>query len=136
MIKVLNNIDYIELCEAIGDEILSLPVFQMYKKLQHEMNHNQEIIQLINEFEKAKELYADVERYGGKYHPNYKEVSQRLIDTKSNLYQNDSVKEFKACEKEIQSILDEISKYISQAVEVTVKTKTKSCGCGSGNCSR
>ncbi len=136
MIKVLNNTDYIELCEAIGDEILSLPVFQMYKKLQHEMNHNQEIIQLINEFEKAKELYADVERYGGKYHPDYKEVSQRLIDTKSNLYQNASVKEFKACEKEIQSILDEISNYISQAVEVTVKTKTKSCGCGSGNCSR
>ena len=66
MIKVLNNTDYIELCEAIGDEILSLPVFQIYKKLQHEMNHNQEIIQLINEFEKAKELYADVERYGGK----------------------------------------------------------------------
>ena len=128
MIKVLNNTDYIELCEAIGDEILSLPVFQMYKKLQHEMNHN--------EFEKAKELYADVERYGGKYHPDYKEVSQRLIDTKSNLYQNASVKEFKACEKEIQSILDEISIYISQAVEVTVKTKTKSCGCGSGNCSR
>ena len=136
MIKVLNNTDYIELCEAIGDEILSLPVFQLYKKLQHEMNHNQEIIQLINEFEKAKELYADVERYGGKYHPDYKEVSQRLIDTKSNLYQNASVKEFKACEKEIQSILDEISNYISQAVEVTVKTKTKSCGCGSGNCSR
>lgn len=136
MIKVLNNTDYIELCEAIGDEILSLPVFQMYKKLQHEMNHNQEIIQLINEFEKVKELYADVERYGGKYHPDYKEVSQRLIDTKSNLYQNASVKEFKACEKEIQSILDEISNYISQAVEVTVKTKTKSCGCGSGNCSR
>ena len=136
MIKVLNNTDYIELCEAIGDEILSLPVFQMYKKLQHEMNHNQEIIQLINEFEKAKELYADVERYGGKYHPDYKEVSQRLIDTKSNLYQNASVKEFKACEKEIQSILDEISNYISQAVEVTVKTKTKSCGCGRGNCSR
>ncbi|WP_235070075.1 YlbF family regulator [Turicibacter sp. TJ11] len=133
---MLNNTDYIELCEAIGDEILSLPVFQMYKKLQHEMNHNQEIIQLINEFEKAKELYADVERYGGKYHPDYKEVSQRLIDTKSNLYQNASVKEFKACEKEIQSILDEISNYISQAVEVTVKTKTKSCGCGSGNCSR
>ena len=131
-----NNTDYIELCEAIGDEILSLPVFQIYKKLQHEMNHNQEIIQLINEFEKAKELYADVERYGGKYHPDYKEVSQRLIDTKSNLYQNASVKEFKACEKEIQSILDEISNYISQAVEVTVKTKTKSCGCGSGNCSR
>lgn len=136
MIKVLNNTDYIELCEAIGDEILSLPVFQMYKKLQHEMNHNQEIIQLINEFEKAKELYAEVERYGGKYHPDYKKVSQRLIDTKSNLYQNSIIKEFKACEKEIQSILDEISNYISQAVEVTIKTKTKSCGCGSGNCSR
>lgn len=136
VIKLLNNTEYIELCKAIGDEILSLPVFQTYKKLQQEINNNQEIIQLINEFEKAKELYADVERYGGKYHPDYKKVSQRLIDTKSNLYQNPIIKKFKECEKEIQLILDEISKYISQTVEVKIEKKSKTCGCGSGKCSR
>ena len=81
MVKLLNNSEYIELCEAIGDEILSLPICQTYKKLQHEINNNLEILQLINEFEKAKVSYADVERYGGKYHPDYKDVSERLIQS-------------------------------------------------------
>ena len=53
MVKLLNNSEYIELCEAIGDEILSLPICQTYKKLQHEINNNLEILQLINEFEEA-----------------------------------------------------------------------------------
>ena len=130
MVKLLNNSEYIELCEAIGDEILSLPICQTYKKLQHE------ILQLINEFEKAKVSYADVERYGGKYHPDYKDVSERLIEAKSNLFQNPSIKAFKACEKEIQSILDEIAKHISQTIEFKIEKKNKACGCGSGNCSR
>ena len=136
MVKLLNNSEYIELCEAIGDEILSLPICQTYKKLQHEINNNLEILQLINEFEKAKVSYADVERYGGKYHPDYKDVSERLIEAKSNLFQNPSIKAFKACEKEIQSILDEIAKHISQTIEFKIEKKNKAWGCGSGNCSR
>ncbi len=136
MIKLLNNSEYIELCEAIGDEILSLPICQTYKKLQHEINNNMEIVQLINEFEKAKERYADVERYGSKYHPDYKEVSQKLIEAKSNLFHNQYIKEFKKCEKEIQTILDTVAKHISQTVEFKIEKKNKTCGCGSGNCSR
>ena len=55
---------------------------------------------------------------------------------KSNLFQNPSIKAFKACEKEIQSILDEIAKHISQTIEFKIEKKNKACGCGSGNCSR
>ena len=95
------------------------------KKLQHEINNNLEILQLINEFEKAKVSYADVERYGGKYHPDYKDVSERLIEAKSNLFQNPSIKAFKACEKEIQSILDEIAKHISQTIESKLKRRIR-----------
>jgi cell fate (sporulation/competence/biofilm development) regulator YlbF (YheA/YmcA/DUF963 family) len=135
VIKLLNTSEYLELCEAIGDEILLLPICQTYKKLQQEIKNNSEIIDLINKFEIAKEAYADVERYGGKYHPDYKIVSQQLIEAKSNLFQNSYIKEFKECEREIQLILDNIAKSLSQAVEFKMN-KSKSCGCGSGNCSK
>ena len=135
VIKLLNTSEYLELCEAIGDEILLLPICQTYKKLQQEIKTNSEIIELINKFEIAKEAYADVERYGGKYHPDYKIVSQQLIEAKSNLFQNPYIKELKKCEREIQLILDNIAKSLSQAVEFKMN-KSKSCGCGSGNCSK
>lgn len=135
VIKLLNTSEYLELCETIGDEILLLPICQTYKKLQQEIKNNSEIIDLINKFEIAKEAYADVERYGGKYHPDYKIVSQQLIEAKSNLFQNSYIKEFKECEREIQLILDNIAKSLSQAVEFKMN-KSKSCGCGSGNCSK
>ena len=134
VIRLLNTSEYLELCEAIGDEILLLPICQTYKKLQQEIKTNSEIIELINKFEKAKEAYADVERYG-KYHPDYKMVSQQLIEAKSNLFQNPYIKEFKKCEREIQLILDDIAQKISRVVEFKIN-KNKSCGCGSGNCSK
>lgn len=135
VIKLLNTSEYIELCEAIGDEILLLPVCQTYKNLQQEIKVNRDVIDLINKFEKAKEAYADVERYGGKYHPDYKIVSQQLIEAKSNLFNNTYIKQLKECEREIQHILDEIAKSLSQAVELK-RNKNKSCGCGNGNCSK
>jgi len=135
VIRLLNTSEYLELCEAIGDEILLLPICQTYKKLQQEIKTNSEINELIHKFEIAKEAYADVERYGGKYHPDYKMVSQQLIEAKSNLFQNPYIKEFKKCEREIQLILDDIAQKISRAVEFKIN-KNKSCGCGSGNCSK
>ena len=135
VIRLLNTSEYLELCEAIGDEILLLPISQTYKKLQQEIKTNSEIIELINKFEIAKEAYADVERYGGKYHPDYKMVSQQLIEAKSNLFQNPYIKELKKCEREIQLILDDIAQKISRVVEFKIN-KNKSCGCGSGNCSK
>ncbi len=133
---MLNTMEYADLSEQIADQINALPVSQKYKKLQHELKQNSDIKQLIQAFEKAKQEYEDVERYGSKYHPDYKKVSQQLIEAKTNLYQNEIIKELKSCEKEIQLILDEIASYLESIKQIkSVKTKT-SCGCGSGGCSR
>ena len=44
VIKLLNTSEYLEMCEAIGEEILLLPICQTYKKLQQEIKTNSEII--------------------------------------------------------------------------------------------
>lgn len=133
---MLNTSEYIELAETIGDEILSLQIYKTYKQLQEKIYTDKEISTLIQQFEKAKLAYQDVERYGFKYHPDYKEVSKQLIEAKSNLYQHEIIKELKKYEKEIQQVLDEIANYMSQSIEFTVNKNGGSCGCGSGNCSR
>lgn len=135
MIKLLNNSEYIELCEAIGDEILSLSICKRYKELQDEMKRDPRIKTLIAEFEKAKEIYEEVERYGGKYHPDYKEATNRLIGTKIALFQNETISAFKECEKEIQFILDEIAKCLTEAVAFKDGKKMSSCKSNGGNCS-
>ncbi|MDE5978209.1 MAG: YlbF family regulator [Turicibacter sp.] len=132
---MLNSTEYIELCELIGDEILSLPICQTYKQLQHEMKASSEVLALINQFEKAKENYEEVARYGGKYHPDYKLISKQLMEAKSNLFQHDLIKKIKRCEKEIQALLDEIAYVMTQTIEFTIEKQSKKCGCGSGSCS-
>ena len=133
---MLNTTEYTELSELIAEEINQLPVSQKYKQLQHEIKENSDIQQLIQNFEKAKDAYEEVERYGSKHHPDYKKVSQQLIDTKSNLFMHPAIKEFKNCEKEIQAILDQIAAYLEGIKKIEITKKTSSCGCGSGGCSR
>ena len=135
MIKLLNSSEYIQLCEEIGDDIISLPLCQEYKELRHEIETSVEIKNLIANFERAKQSYAEVERYGGKYHPDYKDVSKRLVEAKTALFQNETVQKFKNCEKSIQSILDEIASYLMGVVEFKEGKKAQACGCKNGSCS-
>lgn len=136
VMKMLNTTEYNELSELIADEIISLPVSQKYKKLQREIKSNEAIQYLIQSFEKAKNAYEEVERYGSKHHPDYKKVSQQLIDAKSNLFKEQIIKELKICEKEIQEILNQVAIYLDSAIKVESTKTTSSCGCGSGGCSR
>lgn len=134
--KMLNTSEYLELAELLADEIISLPVSRRYKELQHEVQTDNEIKMLVSTFEKAKLAYEDVQRYGSKHHPDYKKVTQQLIDAKSNLFQNTVIKELKSCESEIQEILNQITVYMKNAIKVDYPKKGSSCGCSGGGCSR
>lgn len=133
--KMLNTSDYFELTELLADEIISHPVTKRYKELQREIETNAEIKSLVLKFEKSKSAYEEVQRYGSKHHPDYKEVTQQLIDAKSNLFQNTVIRELKNCEKEIQEILNQIAVYMENSIKVDYPKKNSSCGCSSGGCS-
>jgi len=134
VIKLLNVSEYIEMSEDIAKEILSLPVCQRYKLLQKKINCESEIIDLIAEFDQAKAVYEKVERYGAKYHPDYKAVSSRLIKAKTNLFQHPDIKAIKLCENEVQEILNDITFYMRDVIKFKQEDK-KSVKC-KGKCSR
>lgn len=133
--KMLNTSEYLEISEDLADEIISLPVTKRYKELQEEIKTNPEIKLLISKFEKAKSSYEDVQRYGSKHHPDYKEVTQELICAKSNLFQHTVIKELKKCEKEIQDLLNQIAVSIEKTIKVDTLKKNSSCQCSNGGCS-
>ncbi|HAX73284.1 MAG TPA: YlbF family regulator [Firmicutes bacterium] len=132
---MLENSKYMEISERVVDEIISLPVCQKYKALQHEIKQDEALQQLIAKFEKAKLAYEDVQRYGYKFHPDYKQVSQQLSDIKSELFMNELIREFKICEREIQAILSNVANVLSGAIDLKSIKKPANSGCGSGGCS-
>ncbi len=134
--KMLNTSEYLEISEDLANEIISLPVSKRYKELQNQIKNDPEVKLLISKFEKAKSAYEDVQRYGSKHHPDYKEITQELVCAKSNLFQHKAVKELKNCEKEIQDLLNQIAVYIENSIKVDTFKKNSSCGCSSGGCSR
>ena len=125
---------YMTVSDAIIDEILNHPLCQQYKSVQQELSADQTAKQYIDNFEKAKNAYNDVMRYGGKYHPDYSSVSTQLIQAKTTLYEYPLIKQLKQCEQGIQMLLDGVSYELSQLSEIDETFSKTACNSG-GNCS-
>jgi|GEM_PF-1632656 len=136
--KVMRLLDisaYIQLTDDIISEVLTLSVCERYKQLQQKMNKDSEIKQLISDFAQVKAVYNDVQKYGGKYHPDYKQVTSNLIKAKTALFEHPDVKEFKECEKEVQQLLDQIASCMRNVIKFDHEVTDSSLGC-KGGCSR
>lgn len=112
-----------------------------YRRSYYKLKNDKKAQLLISQFNKTKDLYEDVQRFG-KYHPDYRIISKEMRDVKRELDLNETVADFKKAENELQALLDEISIQVGQAVSKYVKVPTgnpyfdtqSSCGggCGSG----
>jgi len=78
------------------------------------------LIVLIESFNRIKEKYDDVSKYG-KYHPDLKPVQLELAKQKEEVYTNPIIKEYKQLEKDLQNRLDQISKEIANCVSSKIK---------------
>ena len=95
-------------------------------------------------FRKAKEQFADCERFG-RFHPDYHEAKDKVKALEAELDALPSVSRFKAAEREVDELLHETAQLIAYAVSETVKVPGNeragggcgsggSCSCGSGGC--
>ena len=78
------------------------------------------ISNLIIEFNKCKIKFEEVSKYG-KHHPDLKQVQIELAEIKTKVFTNKIISEYKKLEKEIQKILDDISRQIAQSVSPSIK---------------
>lgn len=75
---------------------------------------------LITKFNQAKNKYEEAIKFG-KFHPDLKQIQLDLGKAKSELYNNETVSEYKTLEKAIQKMLDDISRRIAQSVSEKIK---------------
>jgi cell fate (sporulation/competence/biofilm development) regulator YlbF (YheA/YmcA/DUF963 family) len=100
------------------------------------MNQDQQVKHWIIQMNKAKERFADCERYGH-FHPNYHEALDQVRELEAQGDAILSIYHFKKAEQELDQLLYEISSMIAHSVSPSIKVPSndpmpKSGGCGSG----
>lgn len=138
MLATQEIVDIIDDSERIGQMIIHSDVMQAYLVAKSELANDQEAQRLINQFNHTKEQYEEVQRFG-RYHPDYSKIMKEIRQTKREMDMNEKVATFKVAERNIQTLLDEISTSIAHSVSEQIKVPKEGalftdsgCGCGSG----
>ncbi|MCK5762021.1 MAG: YlbF family regulator [Candidatus Izimaplasma sp.] len=110
----------INLVYELVDEIKNSETYIRLLELKDLMDTDTATIKLITDFNEDKTKYNEVSKYG-EYHPDLKEVKIALSKSKEALFANETISEYKKLEKEVQKILDNISRRIARSVSLKVK---------------
>ena len=102
------------------DEIKGKKEYIRFLELKKIMDTDESVKEIIKAFSKAKEKYSEVSKYG-KYHPDLQDVRIELVKTKEAVFSNNIISEYKQLEKDIQKILDNISREIAVSVSPKIK---------------
>lgn len=129
----------------LGDTILASEPVSNYLYWKSQVDQNSDVIALQREFDKAKELFEECQRFG-RFHPNYHEAKDKVKAVEKKLQDIPAVAKFKQYEQELDELLHEVALVIARSVSDTIKVPSNekgagggcgsggSCGCGSGGC--
>ncbi|WP_230499764.1 YlbF family regulator [Sutcliffiella rhizosphaerae] len=141
MIATVEHVEIVEKAEQLAKMIWRSELAEDYHRCLYNLQNDDVAQELIRSFEKMKEKYEEVQRFG-KYHPDYRKVTLETRELKRKLDLHDTIHAFKEAEDTIQKVLDEISVLIGKSVSENVKVPTgnpffdslSSCGggCGTG----
>ncbi|MFC2950219.1 YlbF family regulator [Virgibacillus sediminis] len=138
MIATMEYVDILDRSEQLGRMVLESEVMEAYNHSRKALNDDEEAQKLIKAFADIKSHYEDVQRFG-RYHPDYNDIMKRVRSTKREMDMNAKVASFKIAERNLQSLLDEISQYVASSASDNIKAPKDGaaltdggCGCGSG----
>ncbi|GIP14460.1 regulator [Paenibacillus montaniterrae] len=129
----------------LGDTIIASAPVANYLYWQAEVAKNTEVKSIQREFQRAKELFEETQRFG-RFHPNYHEAKDRVKAIEAKLNAIPCVQAFKQHEAQLDELLHEVATMIARSVSDTIKVPSNekgagggcgsggSCSCGSGGC--
>lgn len=106
------------------DEIKDSKSYQELLLLKEKLNQDEHVISLVEQYKKSYDKYVEVKKYG-KYHPDLKKVQNEYSKNKELLYTHPLVMSYKKYEKEIEKMLNDISREIANAVSKKIKYKNE-----------
>ncbi|WP_163536700.1 YlbF family regulator [Gracilibacillus sp. YIM 98692] len=139
MLATMDIVDILDKSENLGQMVLESEVMQSFYKAKEKMENDSEAQRLIQRFNKLKDSYEEVERFG-RYHPDYSKIMKEIRVAKREMDMHDTVASYKIAETNLQGLLDEISQIVATSVSDKVKVPKdgaaltdSGCGCGSGS---
>lgn len=106
---------------ALVDEIKNKTEYVRLLELKKIIAEDAKIIDLITIFNKTNKEFDEAAKYGT-HHPDLLKIKTNLTNAKVALYTNEIVSEYKKLEKEIQSLLDLVSRKIANSVSPKIKS--------------
>ncbi|MBC1434615.1 YlbF/YmcA family competence regulator [Paenilisteria rocourtiae] len=142
MLATMETLALLDMSDDLASMVLVSAEADRYRECAHQMETSLQTQQRIKRLAKIKEQYDEVQRFG-RYHPDYKEVNRLARQYKRDVDMDEHVAAFRQAEMDLQSLLDEISLILADAVSENIKVPTgnpffetkSSCstgGCGSG----
>ena len=136
------NSDWIyilDVTDELNNMILRSKQVMALRAARDEVYSDAGLVERIHSFNKMKEHYEDVQRFG-KYHPDYQSIMKNIREQKRAIDLNEEVAKLKIAENDFQDLLDQVSliigKSVSDAVKVPVSnpffSTDSSCGSGCG----
>lgn len=134
-------IDILDEADALTSMILNSKQIEDLRKAKQAVYSDLALVEQIRQFEKIKDHYEDVQRFG-KYHPDYQTIMKQIREQKRAIDLNEKVANLKFAENEYQDLLDQVSliigKSVSEAVKVPVSnpffSTSSGGGCSTGGC--
>lgn len=125
--------------DELSAMILSSEQAQHLRNAYTAVYSDEELSAQIKAFQRLKEHYEDVQRFG-KYHPDYHTIMKDIRIKKRALDLNEHIAGLKVAENDYQDLLDEVSLLIGHSVSEAVKVpvsnpffaSASSCGTGCG----
>lgn len=128
----------------LGDLINQSAEVAEYSYWKQAVSEDDEAKRLQALFLKAKEQFADCERFG-RFHPDFHEARSKVKQAEAALARIESVRRFKLAEQAVDDMLHEVARRIAESVSDNIKVPGNekggggcgsggSCGCGSGGC--
>ncbi|WP_280769105.1 YlbF family regulator [Salipaludibacillus daqingensis] len=141
MTTTMTDVNILQESHDFSETILSSDVFNEYIVVKKKVQRSSEAQDMLLHFQGLKDQYEEVQRFG-KYHPDFHKITAEVREYKRKLDTHPLIAEFKAKEKELEDLLNEVCQIIAHAVSPQIKVpsgnpffdQSSSCagGCGSG----
>lgn len=137
MMATLEGATLLDEADHLAEMVTGSETAEHYQLCKNRLQQDEEAQELIGQFAKLKEKHEEVQRFG-RYHPEFKTVTNQVRDLKRELDLNDTIAEFQEAERGLENLLNELSQIIAYSVSPQIKVPTgnpffdKMGGCGAG----
>lgn len=117
------SLDIVEIlaeASSVSDEIIKTPLVARYLQLKRQLAQDESAQQLIQAFQKKKQLFEEAKRFGH-YHPDYHQAKKEARAFQQRMERHPTIGAFIKSEREVDELLFHVSKTIAHAVSTSVK---------------